>query len=77
MNNGSEEGQLDQSIDKAEELTGLEFSSTQRALSTEEQQRLQQLRLQQTELKQAATVDAKETYQYETRFDKKQTDEQN
>jgi hypothetical protein len=38
------EGRQDRTLDKGEELTGLEYESTRRPLSAEEQQRLAQLR---------------------------------
>lgn len=38
------EGQEDQTLDAAKELTELEYESTRRQLSAEEQQRLAQLR---------------------------------
>ena len=38
------EGREDRTLDKGEELTGLEYEATRRPLSAEEQQRLAQLR---------------------------------
>ena len=72
-----QEGSMNQSIDKAEELTQLEYAATQRQLSAEEQQHLQNLRQQQGKMTLVAEQEAKETYQQETRFDRSQTDEQN